>query len=87
MQQETSVQNQEQPYYKSADKLRQRLGPADELQIRLLLKVPPAQRLRVMLGLQNTILNKWRLRLQKAHPELDDLELSRLIFDRLKQNG
>jgi hypothetical protein len=87
MQQGTSVQNQGQLYYKSAEKLRQRLGTADELQIRLLLNVPPAQRLRIMLGLQNTILNMWRYRLHKAHPDLNDLELSRLIFDRLKQNG
>lgn len=77
----------DEPYYKSPEKLRQRLGPADEQQIRLLLKVSPDQRLRIMLGMQNTIINTWRLRLRKAHPELNDLELSRMIFARLKQNG
>ncbi len=77
----------EQPYYHSAEKLRQRLGPADEQQIRLLLNVEPAQRLRTMLDMQNILLNMWRARLRRAHPDLSDLELSRLIFARLKQNG
>jgi hypothetical protein len=40
-----------------------------------------------MLEMQAVILANWRARLQQAHPELDDLALSRLIFERLQQNG
>lgn len=71
----------------SIDALKRRLGPADEAHIRLLLRVPPAQRLQTMLEMQAIILNTWRARLRRAHPELSDLDLCRLLFERLKQNG
>lgn len=67
--------------------LGQRLGPADEDQIQLLLRVSPAQRIQTMLDVQAVILNGWRTRLRRAHPELSDLELCRLMFERLQQNG
>lgn len=67
--------------------LKRRLGPADKDQIRLLLRVPPEQRLRTMLDMQEVILNSWHTRLRKAHPELSNLDLCRLIFKRLQQNG
>ena len=66
--------------------LKERLGPADETQIRLLLQVSPAQRLQTMLEMQAVILNTWQARLRQAHPELSDLELCRLMFKRLQQN-
>lgn len=65
------------------ERLRQRLGPADEQQIRLLLAVSPGQRLRTMMDLQEIALKTWQHRLRKAHPELDDLSLTLLIFERL----
>jgi hypothetical protein len=75
------------PPYTTFEELKRRLGPADKDQIRLLLRVPPAQRLRTMLEMQAVILNGWRARLRRAHPELSDLELCRLMFKRLNQNG
>lgn len=69
------------------EKLKRRLGPADKEQIRLLLRVPPEQRLRTMLDIQAIILDNWYARLRQAHPELSDLELCRLMFKRLQQNG
>lgn len=67
--------------------LKQRLGPVDKAQIRLLLRVSPGQRLQTMVALQATILRGWQVRLRRTHPELSDLELCRLLFNRLKQNG
>jgi hypothetical protein len=75
------------PELSDQERFQQRLGPADELQIRLLLRVPPAQRLRTMLEMQATLLNGWYARLRKSHPELSDLEVCRMMFERLKQNG
>lgn len=69
------------------EELKRRLGPADKDQIRLLLRVPPEQRLRTMLDMQEVILNSWHSRLRKAHPELSNLDLCRLVFKRLQQNG
>lgn len=69
------------------EELKRRLGPPDKEQIRLLLRVAPEQRLRTMLEMQEVILNNWHTRLRKAHPELSDLDLCRLIFKRLQQNG
>jgi hypothetical protein len=40
-----------------------------------------------MMEMQDTLLATWRERLRKARPELSDLELCRLMFERLKQNG
>jgi len=70
----------------SFEALQRRLGPPDTVQIRLLLKVSPAQRLKSMLDMQAVILNTWHARLRQAHPELTDLELCRLLFKRLQQN-
>ncbi len=69
------------------EEIKARLGPADELQIRLLLRLPPARRLQTMLEMQEIWLDTVRARLRRAHPELSDLELTRLMFERLKQNG
>lgn len=63
------------------------LGPADELQIRLLLRLPPAQRVSTMLSLQEVLLRTWRERLRRAYPHLTDLALCRIMFERLTQNG
>lgn len=71
----------------SAQKLQRRLGKPDRLQIRLLMQVAPEKRLATMLEMQDMVLGMWRARLRAAHPELDDLELTRLVFKRLKQNG
>lgn len=71
----------------SREELQRRLGRADIQQIRLLLRVSPAQRIQTMLGMQSLILNTWRTRLRRAHPELSDLELTRLVFQRLYRNG
>ncbi len=71
----------------TVEALKRRLGPADTKQIRLLLQVPPAQRLQTMLTMQTTILDSWRIRLRRAHPHLNDLELCQLLFKRFKQNG
>ena len=71
----------------SLEQLKRRLGPADKDQIRLLLRVSPEQRLRTMLEMQEIILTNWHTRLRKAHPELSNLDLCRLMFKRLQQNG
>ncbi len=71
----------------TVEALSRRLGPADEQQIRLLLQVSPGRRLQAMLAMQDAILSSWHARLRGRHPELGDLELCRLLFDRLKQNG
>ncbi len=71
----------------TVEALKRRLGPADEKQIRLLLQVSPGQRLQTMLTMQTAILNGWRIRLRRTHPQLSDLELCQLLFERLKQNG
>ena len=63
-----------------------RLEAADTLQIQLLLRVSPAQRLSTMLETQAVILNTWHSRLRKANPQLSDLELCRLMFNRLQHN-
>ena len=64
-----------------------RLGPADELQIRLILRTPQAQRFQALLDLQDIFLGTWYRRLRRAHPELSDLEVCRLMFERLSRNG
>ena len=63
------------------------LGPADELQIQLLLRVPPAQRIRTMLDMQDALLTTWRERLRRTHPDLSDLALCWMMFERLARNG
>ncbi len=71
----------------SREALRRRLGPTDELQIQLLMQVPPERRVRTMMDTAAVIMNSLRARLREAHPELSDLELCRLMFDRLYRNG
>ena len=71
----------------SLEALKRRLGPVDKVQIRLLMQVSPAQRLQTMLDMQAIILNTWRVRLRRAHPELSDLDLCRLLFKRLQHHG
>jgi hypothetical protein len=70
----------------SLEAMRRRLGPTDELQLCLLMRVPPERRVRTRMSTAAVIMNSLRVRLQ-AHPELDDLELCRLMFDRLYRNG
>jgi hypothetical protein len=69
------------------EELQRRLGPADKDQIRLLLRITSAQLIQAMPDMQNIVLDSWRMRLRKAHPELSDLDLCYLMFERLKQNG
>ena len=64
-----------------------RLDPADEQQIRLLLRLPTARRLQTMLEMQQVWLDGVRSQLRRAHPELSDYELTLLMFERLKRNG
>lgn len=71
----------------SLKELKRRLGPVDKNQIRLLLRVSPARRILTMLDMQDLILNNWHSRLRQAHPELNNLDLCRLMFERLTQNG
>ena len=67
--------------------LRRRLGAPDALQIRLLLGVPVEKRVKAMLAMQRAVLGNWRRRLRSARPDLSDLELCRLLFQRLRRNG
>lgn len=71
----------------ASGQVQRRLGPADELQIRLLLRLPTARRLQTMLEMQQVWLDGVRARLRRAHPELSDYELTLLMFERLKRNG
>lgn len=52
------------------------LGPADEEQIRLLMRLPPEQRLRTLMELQALWLDTVRDRLRRAYPHLSDYELN-----------
>ncbi len=71
----------------SREALQRRLGPIDELQIQLLMGIPPERRVQTMASTAAAIMNGLRDRLRRAHPELSDLELCRLMFDRLYRNG
>jgi hypothetical protein len=71
----------------SREALRRRLGLTDELQIQLLMSIPPERRVRTMMDTAAVIMNSLRLRLREAYPELSDLEICRLMFDRLYRNG
>ena len=64
-----------------------RPDPPDELQIRLLMSIPPERRVRTMMDTAAVIMNSLRARLRQAHPQLSDLEIARLMFDRLYRNG
>lgn len=72
---------------RDANSILQRLGPPDELQIQLLLRIPPERRLLTMLEMQSLILDGLLMRLRQQHPELSDHERCRLMFQRLYQNG
>ncbi len=63
------------------------LGPADEEQIRLLMRLPPARRLRTLMELQALWLDTVRVRLRRAYPQLSDFELTILMFERLQHGG
>lgn len=71
----------------SLEELQRRLGRADVQQIRLLLCVPPEQRIETMLRMQKVVLGIWFERMRRSHPDLTDLDLCRLVFQRLKQSG
>ncbi len=66
---------------------KRQIGPADTEQIRLLLRVSPAQRLQTMLDMQAVMLNTWQARLRHKYPHLTDLELCRLMFERLADHA
>jgi hypothetical protein len=70
----------------SSPDVMRRLDPPDEVQIRLLMSIPPERRVRTMMDTAAVIMNSLRARLRQAHPELSDLELARLMFDRLYRN-
>jgi hypothetical protein len=70
----------------SSPDVMRRLDPPDEVQIRLLMSIPPERRVRTMMDTAAVIMNSLRARLRRAHPELSDLELARLMFDRLYRN-
>lgn len=63
------------------------LGPADEEQIRLLMRLPPARRLRSLMELQALWLDTVRARLRRAYPHLSDYELTVLMFERLQSGA
>jgi hypothetical protein len=67
--------------------IKNRLGAADEMQIRLLRRLSPMWRLQTMMEMQALFLDSTRARLRHAHPELSGPELAQLMFERLKQNG
>lgn len=71
----------------SLEALRRRLGPTDELQLRLLMSVPPERRVRTMMDTAESIMDGLRVRLRQAHPAKSDLEICRLMFDWLHRNG
>jgi hypothetical protein len=58
----------------------------DKQQIRALLKIKPEQRILTMLKMQAMVVNIWRERLRRRYPDLSNLELCRLMFDRLQNN-
>jgi len=74
----------EKKHVPTVEELRQRLGPVDELQIRLLLRVSPAQRILTMLEAQEDFISSWYQRLRKSYPNISNLELCYLMFKRLK---
>ena len=71
----------------TSNDIQRHLGPADELQIRALLRLPTARRLQTMLEMQQVWLDSVRARLRRVHPELSDYDLTLLMFERLKRNG
>ncbi len=59
------------------------LEPADERQIRLLMRLPPERRLQTHLEMQALWLENVRARLRRAYPQLSNYELTLLMFERL----
>jgi len=72
---------------RNANLINARLDAADELQIRLLMRLSPARRLQTMMEQQAFFLDGARARMRRAYPDLSDLDLVRLMFARLNQNG
>jgi len=60
------------------------LEPADERQIRLLMRLPPERRLQTLLAMQTLWLDNVRARLRRAYPQLSNYELTLLMFERLQ---
>jgi len=60
------------------------LEPADEQQIRLLMRLSPGRRIQALLEMQILWLDNVRARLRRLYPQLSDYELTILMFERLQ---
>lgn len=45
----------------------------------------PEKRMALMLEEQDRVLTMWRAKLRAEHPELSDLELTKLVFQQVEQ--
>jgi len=57
-----------------------------EDQMRQFLRIPPVERIRMMLEKAATVKDAFRDKLREAHPELDDLSLTRMVFEELDRD-
>ncbi len=71
---------------RSIEQLRQHLKPLDEDQMRSFLRIPPVERMRMMLEVQSLVKDAYRSKLREEHPDLDNLSLTRLVFERLDRD-
>ncbi|MBP7961156.1 MAG: hypothetical protein KBG20_02020 [Caldilineaceae bacterium] len=71
---------------RTIEQLRHRLKPPDEEQRRAFLRIPPAERMRMMLEMQSLVKDAYRNKLREEHPDLDNLSLTRLVFERLDRD-
>ena len=69
----------------TAQELERRLGKPDPDKIRRLIRLPPEKRIAIMLEEQDRVLNTLRAKLRAEHPELSDLELTKLVFQQVEQ--
>jgi hypothetical protein len=67
----------------AVEELRRRLGPVDELKMRKFLQIPAVERIRMMMEKSAEVLSACRAKLRAAHPEVDDLTLTRMVHDEL----
>ena len=71
---------------RTIEQLRHRLKPPNEEQRRAFLRIPPAERMRMMLEMQSLVKDAYRSKLREEHPDLDNLSLTRLVFERLDRD-